>query len=418
MSVKVDSINVMSQLTTQQVADRLGVKVETIYAYVSRGLLSGKPAPVGRGSVFDAKDVEALLRSGRRARQQIPTDPASSAHPLAVDTSITLIERDRLYFRGVDALELASRHTYEEVADWLWTGVLIPGTSFHAPQDSASAARAAVSALPSHSGPVHHLRAAVVAASATDPLRFALDDETLIHTARSLIATMAGALAAEPASEGGVAATIFAGLASADADQQLARVLGTAMAVLVDHDLAASTMAARVAAAARANIYAVVSAALGAVEGALHGGASANAHRMLVDVMERGAATPVVSELTREGRRIPGLGHRIYPREDPRATLVFELLGQVPAAEAAVNAATEVVAAVARSGRELMPNIDMALAALAVSAQMPSESGEAVFAIARTAGWVAHAMEEYSERPLRIRPSGRYVGPRPPQPLP
>jgi citrate synthase len=409
----------MSQITTQQVADRLGVKVETVYAYVSRGLLASKPAPGGRGSVFDAKEVDALLRTGRRARQQIPSGTASSAHPLAVDTSITLIERDRLYFRGVDALELASRHTYEEVADWLWSGVLIPGTSFQAPQDSASAARAAVSALPSHSGPVHHLRAAVVAASATDPLRFAFDDELLIHTARSLIATMAGALAAEPESHGGgVAATIFAGLASSAADQQLARVLDTAMAVLVDHDLAASTMAARVAAAARANIYAVVSAALGAVEGALHGGASANAHRMLVDVIERGAATPVVSELTREGRRIPGLGHRIYPREDPRATLVFELLGQVPAAEAAVNAATEVVAAVARSGRELMPNIDMALAALTVSAQMPSESGEAVFAIARTAGWVAHAMEEYSERPLRIRPSGRYVGPRPPQPLP
>lgn len=139
---------------------------------------------------------------------------------------------------------------------------------------------------------------------------------------------------------------------------------------------------------------------------------------MLVDALERGSAEPIVSELVRDGRRIPGLGHRIYPHEDPRAILLMTQLREVPAARPALGAADDVANAVARSGRTLHPNIDLALAVLTVSAGMPAEAGEAIFAVARTAGWVAHAMEEYHERPLRIRPSGRYVGPRPPQSLP
>ncbi|MCF3965257.1 citrate/2-methylcitrate synthase, partial [Streptomyces fuscigenes] len=88
-----------------------------------------------------------------------------------------------------------------------------------------------------------------------------------------------------------------------------------------------------------------------------------------------------------------------------------------PEAAAAVAAAREVEAATARHGG-LHANVDLALAALTVAAGMDPEAGEAVFAVARTAGWIAHAREEYAEQPLRMRPSGRYTGPRPPRPLP
>jgi citrate synthase len=125
----------------------------------------------------------------------------------------------------------------------------------------------------------------------------------------------------------------------------------------------------------------------------------------------------VIAEELRAGRRIPGLGHRLYPGEDPRARALFALLEDIPAAGPALNAARDVVATTARHA-PLHANVDLALAVLTVSCGMPSTAGETVFAVARTAGWIAHALEEYGERPLRMRPSGHYVGPKPPQALP
>ncbi|NGN67915.1 citrate synthase, partial [Streptomyces sp. A7024] len=200
------------------------------------------------------------------------------------------------------------------------------------------------------------------------------------------------------------------------ADTTSVRVLDTALALLIDHDLAASTLAARVAASAHANPYAVVSTGLSALEGPLHGAASGLAHRMLADALERGA-TAVVSEHLRAGRRVPGLGHRLYPGPDPRAQLLFTLLDGVPRAHHALEAAHQ-VAELTRRHTPLHANVDMALAVLSLSSGMPAEAGETVFAVARTAGWIAHALEEYDERPLRMRPSGTYTGPRPPRPLP
>ncbi|MGW7595282.1 citrate/2-methylcitrate synthase, partial [Streptomyces rubiginosohelvolus] len=178
-----------------------------------------------------------------------------------------------------------------------------------------------------------------------------------------------------------------------------------------------STLAARVAASARAHPYAVVSAGLGVLEGPLHGAASGLAHRMLAEVLERGGAAPVVADHLRAGRPVPGLGHRLYTGEDPRARTLFGLLERVPQAGPALAAAREVVATTARDA-PLHANVDLALAVLSVASGMSAEAGETVFAISRTAGWIAHALEEYGERPLRMRPSGLYTGPQPPQPLP
>ncbi|MFD0426430.1 citrate synthase [Streptomyces parvus] len=402
------------RLTTRQAAELLGVKPETVYAYVSRGQLSSVRAAGGRGSTFDAEEVRALARrSGRR-------DPSPAGGDLAFRTGITLIEDDRCYFRGVDATELARRHGYEEVAEWLWTGELRPGARFAAPAGTLAAARRAVEALPAHSGSTDRLRVAVTAAAATDPLRFDLSPEAVLNSARGLIPTLVGALPVlgGPAAEGGpLAADLWSRLTPEPADAPSLAVLDAALALLIDHDLAASTLAARVAASARAHPYAVVSAGLGVLEGPLHGAASGLAHRLLREAVDRGSAVPVVADHLRTGRRVPGLGHRIYRGEDPRATVLFELLAEVPQAAGALAAAREVVATTARHA-PLHANIDLALAVLSVSRGMAADAGETVFAVSRTAGWIAHALEEYGERPLRIRPSGQYTGPRPPQPLP
>ncbi|MFF7502820.1 citrate synthase [Streptomyces lavendulae] len=400
------------RLTTQEAARLLGVKPATVYAYVSRGQLSSRRDPVGRGSSFDAREVEALARRSRR-------EAAGPPGELSVRTSLTLIEADRYYFRGVDAVELASRYAYEEVAEWLWTGSLPHGARFAAPPEALAAARRAVAALPEHSGPLDRLRVAVTAAAVVDPLRFDLSDEAVLGSARSLVPTLVGALPeAAPArvGDGRLAWELWSRLTAVDPDPAALDVLDLALGLLVDHDLAASTLAVRVAASARAHPYAVVSAGLGVLEGPLHGAAGRLAHRMLAEVLERGGAAPVVADHLRAGRRVPGLGHRLYRGEDPRARALFGRLEGLPQAGPALGAAREVAAVMARHG--LHPNVDLALAVLTVSCAMPAEAGETVFAVARTAGWIAHALEEYQERPLRMRPSGHYDGPRPPRPLP
>ncbi|MFJ3143721.1 citrate/2-methylcitrate synthase [Streptomyces halstedii] len=412
------------RLTTRETAELLGVKPETVYAYVSRGQLSSVRTPGNRGSVFDAAEVESLARrTGRRERQ---SPPPAAGEPV-IRTGITLIEHDRYYFRGVDATELARRHGFEEIAEWIWTGELRAGVRFTAPPESLAAARRAVAALPGHSGSTDRLRVAVVAAATADPLRFDLSPRGVLSSARGLVPTLVGALplragpSAPGTKDGGTAGSLagqlWPRLSAAPADAPSLAVLDTALGLLADHDLAASTLAARVAASAHAHPYAVVSAGLGVLEGPLHGAASGLAHRMLTEVVDLGSAAPVVADHLRTGRRVPGLGHRLYTGEDPRAEVLFGLLAEVPGAAPVLEAARDVVATTARH-TPLHANVDLALAVLSVACRMPADAGEAVFAVARTAGWIAHALEEYAERPLRMRPSGRYEGPRPPQPFP
>ncbi|MDX6349519.1 MAG: citrate synthase [Streptomyces sp.] len=418
-----------TRLTTREAAERLGVKPETVYAYVSRGLLTSRRATGGRGSTFDVKEVDALAR--RAARR--PGDDAPGAGALgAIRTGITLIDKDRYYFRGVDATELAAHYGYEEIAEWLWTGAMRPGTRFTAPEQTLTAARRSVAALPSHSGPMDRLRVTAIAAAAADPLRFDLSPEAVLGSARSLIPALVDALPPagrphrgeeqgkaqrEGQGEDRLAWRLWSRLTERAPDDASLRVLDAALALLIDHDLAASTLAVRVAASARAHPYAVVSAGLGALEGPLHGAASGLAHRFLAEVLERGGAAPVVADHLRTGRTVPGLGHRLYPGDDPRAQMLFRLLDTLPRAAPALAAARDVVETAARH-TPLHANVDLALAVLSVSSAMPAEAGETVFAVARTAGWIAHALEEYAEPPLRMRPVGHYDGPKPPQPLP
>lgn len=404
------------RLSTKEAAELLGVKPETVYAYVSRGQLSSRRVTGGRGSTFDAGEVEALARRNKRESAGSP----GSGGELSVRTRITLIESDRYYFRGVNAVDLAARHTYEEVAEWLWTGRMRPGATFTAPADSVAVARRAVEALPEHAAPTDLLRVATIAAATADPLRFDLSEDAVLGTARTLIPTLVAALPPvrhDRRDEGPLAHRLWTRLSGQDADEASLRALDAALVLLVDHDLAASTLAVRVAASARAHAYAAVSAGLGVIEGPLHGAASGLAHRLLLDVLDQGDAAPVIADELRAGRRIPGLGHRLYPGEDPRARALFTFLERIPRAEPALLAARDIVETTARHA-PLHANVDLALAVLTTSCGMPSTAGETVFAVARTAGWIAHALEEYGERPLRMRPSGLYMGPKPPQPLP
>jgi citrate synthase len=186
-------------------------------------------------------------------------------------------------------------------------------------------------------------------------------------------------------------------------------VIGSALVLLADHELPASTLAARAAASVRADPYAVVATGLGAVGGALHGGASLGAELMLASARVPSDVPRIVGGLLRRGERIPGFGHFVYKTGDPRAvTLLAQIRAMVP--DSPVLAVADAVLAESRRRSLPEPNIDFALAVLAGVAGMTRGAGEAIFAVARTAGWLAHALEEY-ERATPIRPRSIYTGP-------
>jgi len=213
---------------------------------------------------------------------------------------------------------------------------------------------------------------------------------------------------AERAGETSLARTLWYRLAPRDPRAKDCDVLNAALVLLADHDIAASTLAARVAASTRAHPYAVVSAGLAALDGPLHGAASGLAHAVLAEAMERVDPVASIADRLREGGPVPGFGHHLYPDGDPRATALLEMLDEGPVRRCAIRL---IDAMRDRSGTH--PTIDFALAALTLQNRMPPDAGEAIFAVARTAGWLAHALEEYADRPLRFRPNGLYAGIRP-----
>jgi citrate synthase len=207
--------------------------------------------------------------------------------------------------------------------------------------------------------------------------------------------------------EGGIAGRLWYKICAKRPDPGLLGALRAALALLADHELAASTVAARVAASVRADPYAVVATGLGALGGAPdEAGSSLGAETTLASAREPGDAVRVVGDHLRRGERIPGF---TGPPGDTRAALLLDLIGKAAPRSARYAAAASVLDEVRR--RSLPePNIDFALAVLASVAGMIPGAGEVIFAVARTSGWIAHALEEYA-RDVPLRPRAVYTGP-------
>ena len=417
-------INMMSgaRLTTAEAAARLGVKPATLYAYVSRGLLDRERSPGDRTSTFDPAEVERLTRrghAGRRGRR-----PAAE---LVVESAVTAIEGGALWYRGLPATELAATRIFEEVAEWLWSGRFPAPTAppWRAGAAAVAAGRRAQAALPEGALPLERLRVIAAALAAGDDLRLELHPAAVTAAGRALIAGLAGCLPrlGRPAArDAGIAARLWACLSPMDPQAGLPAVLDAALVLAADHELAASTVAARVAASVRADPYAVVSAGLATASGSLHGGASLAVEAMLAEIDRPAAAARpareqagrVLGELLRRGERLRGFGHPLYPDGDPRAAHLLARLRRAAGGSPRMAAVDALLAATRRRGLP-PPNVDLALAALGHVAGMTRGAGEAIFAVARVAGWLAHALEEY-ERATPIRPRAVYTGPPPGRP--
>jgi citrate synthase len=410
-------------LTVAEAARRLGVKPATLYAYVSRGTLRRRRAADGRTSLFDAEEVEQLARRGR------PRRPAGVLD-ITVESTITEIDGGCLRYRGHDAIELAaavsSGHvsskavSFEDVAELLWTGEFPGGgrPEWRAPEAALAAGRGVQGVLPPDLRPLERMQVIVPAMGVTDPLRLHLDRPAVIAAGRSIIAGLVECLppqaespAESPAEPADVplAERLWTRLCERHPSRPMLGVLSAALVLLADHELAASTLAARTAASARADPYAVVSAGMGAMSGTLHGGASLAVETMLSAARDPAEVPRVVGDVLRRGERVPGFGHKVYKGEDPRGRLLLDLVRRV-APKARPLAVTDAIIAEVR--RRSLPelNIDLALGTFVTAAGMTRGAGEAIFAVARTVGWIAHALEAYETGTI-LRPRASYTGP-------
>ena len=405
----------MTALTSREAARRLGIKVETMYAYVSRGLIERQVAADGRTSVFDPQVIESLARRGRPRQSS-----RSTSLNMLIETRLTSLSPNGVRYRGHPSAELALTHTFEDVAELIWSGHLPDaGTVWQGPKLKMPATpRLALGDA---------LRVAAALAAATFPHADGLDAASVAVAGRRLIAGITDALPAAgtqgvprlvlPGAAGAPAATarrntiagrLWTRLSPRRPQPGMLAVLNGALVLMADHELAASTLAVRVAASTRADPAAAITTGLGVLSGPLHGGASRHARAMLERAGEVGA-NRAVAEILRSGQRIPGFGHRVYVEADPRAVVLLDLLHRASGHSRAMAIVDDVHAAVGRS-IDQQANVDFALAAMTMIGQMVPDGAEVVMSVARMAGWLGHAIEEYSESPLRFRPRASYIG--------
>src|SRR4051794_15714996 len=394
-------------MTADAAAARLGVKPQTLYAYVSRGLVHSEPVPGTRRSRFLRADVERLAarqRGGGRAR----------GLEVIVETELTLLDpAGRLAYRGWDVVDaVRSGATFEEIATWLWTGER-DAIACEAPPATRAAAERVAAAFDG-GGVMDRLRAVVLAARSHDPLR---DDRRPVAVAmagRALIATIVDSLptvsgATEAPKGSSIARRLWPKLTAHPAEPERVRLLEATLVLLADHELAASTLAARVTASTWADPYLVVEAGLAALGGPLHGAASSAAREVLREVEGGVSAEEAIGRRLRDHQLIAGFGHSVYRQGDPRAALLLEMLDELGASS---DAELDLVRTMAERSLPF-PNVDFAIASMAERHQMIEAAGEVIFATTRVVGWLAHAAEEYRHR-LRFRPRAVYTGDAPP----
>jgi citrate synthase len=391
--------------TARRAAEELGVNLATLYAYVSRGMIRSEAVGGSRRNRrYRAEDVRRLKERKERRRDpdRVVEDALHWGTPV-MESAITLIEDDRLYYRGRDVMDLAAGSTIEEVAALIWTGDPSRAPEFFPPEPPQLSPRIGA-ALGSGVPPIEAFQVSLSLAGAEDPAAYDLRPAAVARAGARILRLMASVAAGEAAR--GIAESLGRGWSPHDAGA--VALLDSALVLCADHELPVSTFVARCVASSEATPYAVVIAGLSAMGGVKHGGQIELVEAFLREVEAVGGAREAISGRLRRGERIPGFGHWLYPGGDPRGAELLRL------ATAAYPDSPHVAlcAAVAEEALALIgerATVDFGLVTLARALELPLGGAVALFALGRTVGWMGHAIEQYESGSL-IRPRARYVG--------
>ncbi len=345
-------------------------------------------------------------------------------------------ETGELYYRGYSIHDLAERATFEEVVGLLLDGELPSRAQVAVISRDLAAARALpgsvrewVATVAQRFGrsvhPLDVLRTTASMLALEDPDR---DDNSHAANRRkgirltAQLATALGLLArrrdgeapTEPSPQGSHANYLFRALLGREPDEVEERTLDVALVLHAEHELNASTFAARVVTATDADLHAAITAAIGALKGPKHGGANEDVIELLQEIRTPERAEQLIKDRLAQRQRIPGFGHRVWRVLDPRAVHLAELSRQMgeKTGDTSWYELSKLVADIVRREKQLNANVDFYSATVYFKMGIPTDLYTSIFACARLAGWTAHVLEQWSNNRL-IRPRAEYVGPAP-----
>ncbi|GGC85619.1 citrate synthase family protein [Undibacterium terreum] len=406
-------------LSAAEAAGLLGISLPTLYAYVSRGILRSIAEEGQRSRRYLHEEVLKLAARNNDSRRAGRTAEGAIDWGVPVlESSITLIADGKLSYRGRDAIELAKTATLEQVAQLLWAHDgedLFDSPARWARQEAGAKLWRSMQSPLSKLPPLDRAMSLLPAIAPHLQHTWGRTGPAMLHSGAQLMQVLAAALTADDIGGAANREPIHHLVAQAwGLDAHAAELLRSAMVLCADHELNASTFTVRCVASTGANLYAAVSAGLAALSGPRHGGESQRVRMLLDAALEHEDIPRFLSERVRHADGLPGyghilsgFGHPLYPQRDPRGSLLLQMLPQF-----AGPAKAEALLAIAEAGRQVtgqQPNIDFALAALEIACGWPRSGGLLLFALGRSAGWIAHAMEQAADGRL-IRPRARYVG--------
>jgi citrate synthase len=396
-------------LSAIDAAAELGVSVPTLYAYVSRGLVRSEGQSDTRERRYLAEDVWLLKQRKVHRRDPLKSSAEALHWGLPVLSSrLSVIQGGRLYYAGRDVVTLATTRRFEQIAALLWSGDLdaeLPDDVDHSvPPSWATLARLAAS-LP----PLEGLQLFLPMAAAADPAAYDLQPDSVRRTGVRILRLLAAVAAhARPSAEP-IVDVLCRGWSLKGGDATA--LLEAALILYAENGLNPSSFTARCVASAGATPYAVVSAGLAALQGAKHGGASERAGALFDEARSPEAARKAITARLRRGESLPGFGHPLYADGDPRGAVLLQLIAERrPNAPDAALALTLVDTV--REVTNQQPNVDFGVVTLCRALRLPPSAPLALLGVARTVGWIAHALEQYQEGRV-IRPRARYAGPQP-----
>ncbi len=351
---------------------------------------------------------------------------------VAAQTAVCFIDglQGRMLYRGHDIHDLAAHSNFEETAYLLWHGDL-PGPGKLAELNAQLCAGRALPediqdllrAFPRRAAPMDVLRSAVSFLAAYDPDATSHTREANLRKAVRLTARFASVTAAwhrisngadpiAPNPDLGHAANFLYMLNGSIPDPEHAKAFDIALILHADHELNASTFAARVTAATLSDMHSAVTSAVGTLKGPLHGGANKDVMDMLNEIGEISLAADYVSEKLAAREKIPGFGHRVYKTEDPRATHLRRLSEELgrKAGDMKWYEMSRVIEQTMMDQKGIACNVDFYSGSVYASMGIPAGLFTPVFACSRITGWTAHLLEQYADNRI-IRPVGEYTGP-------
>ena len=391
-------------LTADEARRELGIAPQTLYAYVSRGLIRSEPSPDGkRGRRYHAEDVRRL-KERRAVRREPDVGAANALHWGApvLDSALTLITDGRIYYRGEDAVELSRHRTVEEVAALLWTGTAAaPADWFAGPLPEPQVERGL--------SPLRAYQIELARAEAGDPSAWDRRLERAPRTGATVLRRLVAVSVAGASRESRLSAALQDAWAPDRPEAE--PLIRAALILLADHELNVASFTARCVASAGSTLYAAVSAGIGAMHGVHHARHIERVEALFSEVSDPSSARAVLEARLQRGEPIPGFGHRLHPSGDPRATELLARLRTVDPGSPALAMADAIGAA----GEALLgdrPTVEIGLIALARSLRFPPGSPLVLWVLGRSISLIAHSLEQYSS-PHVLRPRARYVGPPP-----